>query len=125
MKTLLLSSTSDFLTKNLWWIIAIVVIVAVVVYLLVTAIISSKKKSTAKIATKSEYLAALGGEDNILEKELKGSRIIVKLQDYSKVDQDKLKEAGVTGFIEMSDKLTLVIKDNADKAFEVIFGSKE
>ena len=125
MKTLLLSSTSDFLTKNLWWIIAIVVIVAVAVYLLVTAIISSKKKSIAKIATKSEYLAALGGEDNILEKELKGSRIIVKLQDYSKVDQDKLKEAGVTGFIEMSDKLTLVIKDNADKAFEVIFGSKE
>ncbi len=125
MKTLLLSSTSDFLTKNLWWIIAIVVLVAVAIYLLIITIVSSKKKGSAKIATKTEYLAALGGEDNILEKELKGSRIVVKLQDYSKVDQNKLKEAGVTGFIEMSDKLTLVIKDNAGKAFDVIFGSKE
>ncbi len=125
MNNLLLSSTSDFLTQNLWWVIASVVLIGVGLYLVISAFIPKKKKDAAKVATKPEYLAALGGEENILEKELKGSRIVVKLQDYTKVDQEKLKEAGVTGFIEMSDKLTLVIKDNADKAFEVIFGTND
>lgn len=124
MNNLILSSTSDFMTKNLWWIIAGGILLVVGVYFIVSAFLPSKK-SAPKVATKSEYLDALGGADNILDKELKGSRIVVKLQDYTKVNQDKLKEAGVTGFIEMSDKLTLVIKDNAQEAFEVIFGSND
>jgi phosphotransferase system IIB component len=51
-----------------------------------------------------------------------GSRIVLVLKDYQKIDQAKLKEAGVDSFIEMSDRLTLVIKDNADKVYHTIFG---
>lgn len=126
MNTLILAETNDFLLKNLWWMIAIAVLIAIGVFFLIEALIAKKKKNPkVKIATKSEYLLALGGEDNILEKELKGSRIVVKLTDYSKVDEEKLKEAGVTGFIKMSDKLTLVIKDKAEVAYKVIFGNND
>ncbi len=106
--------------------IAIAVLIAIGAFFLIEALLAKKKKNPkVKIATKSEYLLALGGEDNILEKELKGSRIVVKLTDYSKVDEEKLKEAGVTGFIKMSDKLTLVIKDKAEVAYKVIFGNND
>ncbi|MCQ2798338.1 MAG: hypothetical protein MJ220_00430 [Bacilli bacterium] len=126
MNTLILAETNDFLLKNLWWMIAIAVLIAIGAFFLIEALLAKKKKNPkVKIATKSEYLLALGGEDNILEKELKGSRIVVKLTDYSKVDEEKLKEAGVTGFIKMSDKLTLVIKDKAEVAYQVIFGNND
>lgn len=126
MNNLILAETNDFLLKNLWWMIAIAVLIAIGAFFLIEALLAKKKKNPkVKIATKSEYLLALGGEDNILEKELKGSRIVVKLTDYSKVDEEKLKEAGVTGFIKMSDKLTLVIKDKAEVAYKVIFGNND
>lgn len=124
MNNLILASTSDFLLSNLWWIITVVVFLGVGAFLLIDGLhLKKKKNSKVKIATKSEYLDALGGEDNVIDKELKGSRIIVKLKDYEKVNEEKLKEAGVTGFIKMSDKLTLVIKDKAEDAYKIIFGN--
>ena len=67
-------------------------------------------------------LSALGGEENVLSKELKGSRIVLRLADYSKVDKQKLLEVGVDGFIEMEDKLTLVLKGDSEKVYKAIFG---
>ncbi|MCQ2772459.1 MAG: hypothetical protein MJ238_04195 [Bacilli bacterium] len=126
MNNLILSSTSDFFLSNLWWIITIAVIIALGAFFLIDSLLAKKKKEPkVKIATKSEYLDALGGSENLIDKELKGSRIIVKLNDYSKVNEEKLKEAGVTGFIKMSDKLTLVIKDKAEDAYQVIFGNND
>ncbi len=55
-------------------------------------------------------------------KELKGSRIVLKLKDVNLVDQAKVKEAGVDGFILMSTQLTLVIKGDAKKVYETLFG---
>lgn len=66
-------------------------------------------------------LDALGGRDNVVSKELRGSRIIISLKDYSKVDHDSLKKAGVTGFIQASDKLTLVLKDGAEDLYNSLF----
>ena len=99
-----------------------VLIVVVAAVILLSYYLRKGRKPEKKIASKSEYLAALGGEGNILEKELRGSRIALRLADYSKLDKEKLKEAGVDGFIMMSDKLTLVIKGSAEEAYKVIFG---
>lgn len=97
-------------------------IVAVAAAILLSYYFRKGKKTVKKLASKSEYLDALGGEANIIEKELRGSRIVLRLADYSKLDKEKLKEAGVDGFIMMSDKLTLVIKGSAEEAYKVIFG---
>lgn len=81
-----------------------------------------KEKPAPRLIDKTAYVTALGGEANILSKELKGSRIALRLADLSKVDKEKLKEAGVDGFIMMSDKLTLVLKGDAETAYKTIFG---
>lgn len=81
-----------------------------------------KGKPAPRLIDKTAYVTALGGAENILSKELKGSRIVLHLADNSKVDKEKLKEAGVDGFILMSDKLTLVLKGDAEAAYKTIFG---
>ena len=99
-----------------------VIILGVLIFVLIK-IFGKKRVKSLPIASKSEYFEALGGEDNYIDSSRDGSRIIVHLKDYSKIDKEKIKEAGVTGFIEKSDKLTLVVKDNAEEVYEKIFNA--
>lgn len=100
---------------------ALIVIVALAI-LLPYYLKRKKGKPAPRLIDKTAYVTALGGAENILSKELKGSRIVLHLADNSKVDKEKLKEAGVDGFILMSDKLTLVLKGDAESAYKTIFG---
>ena len=100
---------------------AALVLIALAIFLV--KILCKKRVKVLPIASKSEYFEALGGEDNYIDSSREGSRIIVHLKDYSKINKEKIKEAGVTGFIEKSDKLTLVVKDNAEEVYEKIFNA--
>jgi phosphotransferase system IIB component len=115
---------NEFLKSNSWWIalifLGLIVVAIVAIYL--SGLSPKKEKAPEKVIDKNAYLLALGGEENVVSKKLMGSRIVLVLKDYQKIDQAKLKEAGVDSFIEMSDRLTLVIKDNADKVYHTIFG---
>ena len=93
------------------------------VFLLVFFLVRGKKSKPKKpaLASQSEYLTALGGAENILEKSIVGSRIVLKLADFEKADPKKLLAIGVASYIQMSDKLTLVCKDNAEDVYQVIF----
>ena len=104
-------------------IIAISLLVLAVICVVLVKILGKKRVKSLPIASKSEYFEALGGEDNYIDSSREGSRIIVHLKDYSKINKEKIKEAGVTGFIEKSDKLTLVVKDNAEEVYEKIFNA--
>lgn len=115
----------DFLLKNLWWIVALGLVIILFTFFLIehrSKWLKGKKKEVSKEKA-SLYLEALGGESNVLEKKLEGSRIVVRLKDYNAVNRDKLREAGVSGFIQMSDRLTLVIKENAQEVYSKIFPS--
>lgn len=105
-----------------WWIglILLGAIAGVIAFLLAR---KSKKSAAKPVLNRSDYFEALGGEENYIKSERQGSRIIVYLNDYSKINKEKIKEAGVAGFIEKSDKLTLVVKDNAREVYEKIFNS--
>lgn len=109
---------------NLWWIILIGVAGLIGLYFLFSFVFRKKKaaKKAAKIDS-NKYLSALGGAENVLSHELVGSRIVVSLKDYNKINRPLLEEAGVTGFIEKSDKLTLVIKTNAKAVYDAIFSA--
>jgi phosphotransferase system IIB component len=116
--------SSDFFLQNLWWIIVLAVLTLVLIYYLIDKAIQSHKKTTPKEKVDGDkYLEALGGKDNIITHELVGSRIILTLHSYSKINKALLEGAGVTGFIEKSDKLTLVVKDGADEVYRTIFGA--
>ncbi len=123
MNTLDQISFNQWLGQNAWWL--ALIFAALIAVTIVAIFLSGKKKSKkepSRPIDQSAYLLALGGIDNVEEKSLTGSRIVLKLKDTKKVDQEKLKEIGVDGFIVMSEKLTLVFKKDADKAFEAIFG---
>ena len=121
------TSFNEFLSQNAWW---IALSVAGFLFLVVLIIFLSgklRKKEGKKISlkdkekVKSAYFEALGGEENLVSKSIEGSRIKLELKDYSLVDKEKIKEAGVDGFIQMSNKLYLVVKDDAAKVYEILF----
>ena len=115
------SSVDRFLKENAWWMALIVVaVLALVVGLLF--LLKPKKKPTPRPVEKSAYLSAMGGEENIVSHLRKGSRIELVLKDYSLLDKERLKAAGVDSFILMSNKLTLVIQGDAERVEKTLFG---
>ena len=113
---------NQFLKENGWWLALAVagVVLLAVLSILIPMLLRRKKKPVRKVVV-SEYMDAFGGEANIISHELKGSRIVVKLQDYSLLDKEKLKGAGVDSFILMSSQLTLVIKGDAEQVYSLLF----
>ena len=115
------SSVDRFLKENAWWMALIVVaVLALVVGLLL--LLKPKKKPAPRPVEKSAYLSAMGGEENIVSHLRKGSRIELVLKDYSLLDKERLKAAGVDSFILMSNKLTLVIQGDAERVEKTLFG---
>lgn len=111
----------DFLLGNLYWIVAISILAIIIVYLLIDSRKAHKGKKKAPVINEGAYLAALGGKDNIVSKSLEGSRIVLTLKDYDAVNRDQLREAGVSGFVLMSNRLTLVIKTDAEEVYKRLF----
>ena len=97
--------------------IAIGVAVLILIAILLIVLLSKKKKKISKqdaIIDANEWLNALGGKENIIEKSATGSRLVLKLDDVNKIDEAKLKELGVTNILKMSNKITLVFEDQAE-----------
>ena len=105
---------NGFLKANALWISLSLVGIIVIVIVLILIFGRKKKEDKPVIAQKSEWVDALGGSGNIISSEAYGSRLAVKLQDKNLMNKDKLKELGVTNFIEMSDKITLLLEDKAE-----------
>ena len=118
---------NDFLGNNAWWIaLSIVAVIAVaVVCILVFGKKKKQEKAPPRVIEKSKYYEALGGEGNVISHTRTGSRISLVLKDFDAIDKEKIKEAGVDGFIKMSDKLVLVIKGDAEEVEKTLFGSTE
>ena len=115
---------SSWLASSSRWL-ALILAGCLLIAALAIVLAGIKKKTPKKlIASKETYFEAFGGEENILGKELRGSRIVLKLKDASKVDQASVKKAGVDGFILMSNQLTLVIKGDAEEVYFTLFGEK-
>ena len=108
---------------------AVVLIVAgclVLVAVLVFLIIFFGKRKKNPIVDESAWLTALGGKDNINNVSAIGSRINLSLKDKEKIDREKLTNLGVNSVLVMSNKVTLVIANNAvDVAETISNGIKE
>ena len=103
-----------FLKNNALWIALVLVAIIAVVIFLILFLNRKNKKTPVKIAEKSLWVDALGGSDNIVSSEAFGSRLVVVLNDKTKMNKESLKELGVTNFIEMSNKITLLLEDKAE-----------
>ena len=74
---------------------------------------ASKKASNNLNGLLNNIIDALGGRENIKSMEAKMSRLSVSLLSNDNIDIEKLKEIGVERVIKMSDKITLLIGNNA------------
>lgn len=102
---------------------AVVLIVAgclVLVAILVFLVIFFGKRKKNPIVDESAWLTALGGKDNINNVSAIGSRINLSLKDKEKIDREKLTNLGVNSVLVMSNKVTLVIANNAVDIAETI-----
>lgn len=116
--------TNDFnsflLNYGIW--LAVGVAVAVIIVFIIMFLLGNKKKK-GKVAAKTfetnEVFEALGGKENVLTHSKNGSRISLTLSDYDKVNEKMLNALGVDSIIKMSNKITLVIKDDADSFYKL------
>ena len=113
------NNISEFLKNYALYIaIGVAVLIALAIVLIIVLSKNKKGKKVSKqdvVIDTNEWLLALGGRDNILEKNATGSRLVVKLNDPSKLNEEKLKELGVSNILKMSNKITLVFEDQAEK----------
>jgi phosphotransferase system IIB component len=109
-----------FLKDNVIWI--VLALAAIILISLLVFIIIYRRKKVDQIDTtaSSEWLDALGGKDNIIEANATGSRLSIKLNDSSLLDEEKIKSLGVSNILKMSNKVILVLEDKADKILEKI-----
>lgn len=108
----LLASVST--TLIIWLAVVDFLLLLVVVIMIIRNKVSKPK---AKI-NNDEWILALGGKDNIKEVTAIGSRLSLTLQDKENIDREKLKTLGVSSVLVMSNKVTLVIEDKAEKIAE-------
>ena len=91
----------------------------VVAALVVLVIVFGKRKKSV-IVDESAWISALGGKENIASVSAIGSRINLSLKDKEKIDRIKLTNLGVNSVLVMSNKVTLVIANNAVDIAETI-----
>lgn len=111
--------------KDYAFYIALFFVAIIVITLLIIFFLNKKKKTSKEVVNQIsndsiKWSEALGGSDNVIEVSAKGSRLVISLAESSKIDETKLKELGVTSIIKMSNKLTLVIEDNASKIEQLL-----
>lgn len=116
--------TNDFnsflLNYGVW--LALGVAVAVIIVFIIMFLLGNKKKkgkAAAKTFETNEVFEALGGKENVLTHSKNGSRISLTLSDYDRVNEKMLNALGVDSIIKMSNKITLVIKDDADSFYKL------
>lgn len=89
-------------------------IAAIIAATLLAMLLLNRHRSRTQLQTEQRdqgLINALGGLENIKKAQARGSRLIVELVDYSLLRQVELAPLGITSFVLMSNKLTLVAGD--------------
>ena len=105
---------------NWGFLVLIICIVLLLIAMAVVAYYLSRKKKKVIIKENqvslddSKWVNALGGKENIVSIESKGSRMIVVAKDFQIINKDELHDLGVISVISSQNKITLVLKDKAE-----------
>lgn len=108
-----INGITDFLYRNaLYLALGMVVIILIVIFIFLLA--GKKKKSQQQNNQQaSQLILAFGGSPNIVKVTVGGSRVSVYLEDLSLFDSERLKQAGFASFIQMSDRITILVGEQA------------
>ena len=104
-----------------WQLIGIIggaILFVIVLFIVFFFIFNKKDKKPVENKTveidNNKWVNALGGKENIVSFEAKGSRLIVNIVDNTKINKEELHELGVTSIIVSKEKATLVLKERAE-----------
>lgn len=115
---MIILTESDF--NYLYILIPIVVLVLVILAFILIRKVQKHKYLQKRKDANNDMILALGGNENIVSAVNKGSRLSLVLNDYSIIDEARLKELGVSSIIKMSNKITLVIGAEAQDILNLI-----
>ncbi len=107
-------------TQLPWYLIVLFVATGILMIATVVVIIIFLKKKKVVKVDNSLWIDNLGGKDNIESISQVGSRINLVLKDKEAINKDNLKELGVKSVLVMSNKVTLVIENNAEDIAKAI-----
>lgn len=93
-------------------IVALILICIGLIFLI--SYLKNKNKNNKKI-DKNELFLSLGGEENIVNFEQKGSRLNIFFKNKDLIDVDKLKDLGFNNYILLSNKITFTLDENLKK----------
>ena len=92
----------------MWW---KYIVIAIVLLIILLAILKSMHKDAHLKVNK--LVDALGGIDNIIDKQLNLSRFIVTLRDVSKADKEAIQALGAKGIVEIDNQLKIILGNNS------------
>lgn len=88
---------------------AVILIGILIVALVLLKRNKAKKEIEYNQKQNNEFIKIFGGKENIVSCEAKGSRLVLVLNDYSLLDEQGLKNNGVTSMIKATNKITLIV----------------
>lgn len=103
----------EWIKNNLVLSICIVAIIVSLIAIVIILICKKFRKPKNKSGVYDELIDAFGGIDNIVEIKARESRLSLVLKDYNLINEDKLKEKGITSSIKMTNKITYVVGSSA------------
>ena len=102
------------------WLIALFIVTGVLIIATVIVVIIFLKQKKVEKVDDSLWIDNLGGRENINGVTQVGSRINLVLKDKEIINKDNLKELGVKSVLVMSNKVTLVVENNAEDIAKAI-----
>ncbi len=87
------------------------VIIGVVLLIILIAILKSMSKDAHLKVNK--LVDALGGVDNIIDKQLNLSRFVVTLKDVNLADKEAIQALGAKGIVEIDNQLKIILGNNS------------
>lgn len=94
--------------------VALVIIGTIILLALYQKKWKKENKTIVQTVSNDKWVNALGGKDNIVSLEAKGSRLIVKLNKNELLNKEELHNLGAVSIISGQDKTTLVLKEKAE-----------
>ena len=87
------------------------IIIGVVLLIILLAILKSMKKDSHLEVNK--LIDALGGIDNIVDKQINLSRFIVTLRDVNLANKEEIQRLGAKGIVEIDNQLKIIFNKDA------------
>ena len=110
-----------FLKNNALWICIVLVAIIIATIVIIFVIKNRNKNSGGKFSSNgNEWIEALGGKENVTDVSAMGSRLSITLKDNNLIKREDLTNLGVSNIMMMSNKVTLIIEDKAEKIASVI-----